>query len=134
MAKEPPLHLGAPTQQASVGPKQIAEGDAGGAPVVPFAPPPVIEEVVKREGVVKRWAVQIGVFASETLAQAQLAAFARRGVDIVGQAQRLVIPFPSLSGHTLYRARLGLFAEDEARDICKRMTQRGQACIVAPQA
>jgi D-alanyl-D-alanine carboxypeptidase len=133
LAKEPPLNLGAPALQASAAPKQIAEGDAVGAPVVAFTPQPANEDVVK-QGVVKRWAIQIGVFASETLAQAQLAAFARRGVDIVGQAQKLVIPFPSLSGHTLYRARLGLFGEEEARDICKRMAQRGQTCIVAPQA
>ena len=94
LAKEPPLHLGAPALQASAAPKQIAEGDAVGAPLVAFNPPPVNEGVVvSREGMVKRWAVQIGVFASETLAQAQLAAFARRGVDIVGQAQKLVIPF-----------------------------------------
>ncbi len=128
LAKEPPLHLGAPALATSAAPKPVAEGDAVGAPVVAFTPQPA------NEGVVKRWAVQIGVFASETLAQAQLAAFARRGFDIVGQAQRLVIPFPSLSGHTLYRARLGLFGEEEARDICKRMAQRGQTCIVAPQA
>jgi hypothetical protein len=46
----------------------------------------------------------------------------------------LVVPFASLNGHTLYRARLGLFGEEEARDICKRMAQRGQACVVAPPA
>jgi len=126
LAKEPPLNLGAPALKPTTAPGPVAEGDAVGAPLVTFNPKPA------SDGVVKRWAVQIGVFASETLAQAQLAAFARRGVDIVGQAQKLVIPFASLSGHTLYRARLGLFDEEEARDICKRMAQRGQACVVAP--
>jgi D-alanyl-D-alanine carboxypeptidase len=128
--KEPALHLGAPLLKTIPAPGQIAEGDAVGAaaPLVTFNPKPA------SEGVVKRWAVQIGVFASETLAQAQLAAFARRGVDIVGQAQKLVVPFSSLGGHTLYRARLGLFGEEEARDICKRMAQRGQTCFAAPQA
>jgi D-alanyl-D-alanine carboxypeptidase len=128
LAKDPPLDLGAPYLKPTAAPAPIAEGDAVGAPIVTFDPKPA------SEGLVKRWAVQIGVFASETLAQAQLAAFARRGVDIVGQAQKLVIPFPSLGGHTLYRARLGLFGEEEARDICKRMSQRGQTCIVALQA
>jgi D-alanyl-D-alanine carboxypeptidase len=128
LAKEPPLNLGAPALKPTAAPAPIAEGDGvEAAPLVTFNPKPA------GEGVVKRWAVQIGVFASETLAQAQLAAFTRRGVDIVGQAQKLVIPFPSLGGHTLYRARLGLFAEEEARDICKRMAQRGQACVVARQ-
>ncbi|MEA2824471.1 MAG: D-alanyl-D-alanine carboxypeptidase [Alphaproteobacteria bacterium] len=126
--KEPPLNLGAPALKPTIAPPPVAEGDAVGAPLVAFNPKP------PGDGLVKRWAVQIGVFASETLAEAQLAAFAKRGVDIVGQAQRVVIPFASLSGHTLYRARLGLFAEEEARDICKRMAQRGQACVVAPPA
>jgi D-alanyl-D-alanine carboxypeptidase len=128
LAKEPTLNLGAPALKPTLAPGPIAQGDAVGAPLVAFNPKPA------GDGVVKRWAVQIGVFASETLAQAQLAAFTRRGVDIVGQAQKLVIPFSSLGGHTLYRARLGLFLEEEARDICKRMAQRGQACVVAPQA
>ena len=127
LLKEPPLNLGAPALKATATPP-LAQGDAIGAPLVTFTP------TTANEGVVKRWAVQIGVFASETLAQAQLAAFTRRGVDIVGQAQKLVIPYASLSGRTLYRARLGLFGEEEARDICKRMAQRGQACVVAPQA
>jgi len=126
LAKEPPLNLGALPLKPTTAPGPIAEGDSVGAPLVTFNP------TTASDGVVKRWAVQIGVFASETLAQAQLAAFAKRGVDIVGQAQRLVIPFASLSGHTLYRARLGLFGEEEARDICKRMAQRGQACVGAP--
>jgi D-alanyl-D-alanine carboxypeptidase len=126
LAKEPPLNLGAPALKPTIAPPPIAEGD--GAPLVAFNPK------APGDGIVKRWAIQIGVFASETLAQAQLAAFARRGVDIVGEAQKLVVPFASLNGHTLYRARLGLFGEEEARDICKRMAQRGQACVVAPPA
>jgi D-alanyl-D-alanine carboxypeptidase len=126
LTKEPPLNLGAPALKPTIAPPPVAEGDAVGAPFVAFNPKPT------GDGLVKRWAVQIGVFASETLAEAQLAAFTKRGIDIVGQAQRLVIPFASLSGHTLYRARLGLFGEEEARDICKRMAQRGQACVVAP--
>jgi D-alanyl-D-alanine carboxypeptidase len=76
--------------------------------------------------------VQVGAFASEALAQAKLAAFVRRGVDVVGQAQKLVIPFASGDGRILYRARLGMFGESEARDICKRMVKRGQACLAAP--
>jgi D-alanyl-D-alanine carboxypeptidase len=79
---------------------------------------------------VKRWAVQIGAFASETLARAKLAVFARSGFDVIGQAQKLVIPFTS-GGRIMYRARLGMFAEGQARDICKRMEQRGQSCFVA---
>ena len=34
---------------------------------------------------------------------------------------------------TLYRARFGLYAEQEARDVCNRLTQRGQSCFAAIQ-
>jgi hypothetical protein len=96
-------------------------------PVLAFAAP-----LPTYSGVVKYWAIQVGAYASEALARAKLAAFVKRGVDVVGQAQKLVIPFASGDGRILYRARLGMFAESEARDICKRMLQRGQACLAAP--
>jgi D-alanyl-D-alanine carboxypeptidase len=34
----------------------------------------------------------------------------------------------------MYRARFGLFAEHEARDVCSQLTQRGQTCCAAVQA
>ena len=124
----PPIRLGGatPPLRTVAPPAQIAQGDGVGALSAPFVPKP--------EGVaaVKHWAVQIGVFASETLAQAQLAVFARRSVDVLGQAERYVIPY-NIGGRTLYRARFGLFAENEARDICKRITRRGHTCIAAPE-
>jgi len=125
----PPIRLGsAPLLGTAAAPTQVAQGDGAGSAPAPavFLPKPA------NTGLVKHWAVQIGVFASETLAQAQLAAFAKRGVDVIGQAEKLVIPFAAVNGHTLYRARFGLFAEDEARNICKRMTRRGQTCFAAP--
>jgi D-alanyl-D-alanine carboxypeptidase len=160
--KMPPLRLGpAPSLQTTAMSGQIAQGDGGASnsaevsgstdsvlgiesgersapapirpitvtanPVLAFAAP-----VPTYSGAVKRWAIQVGAFASEALAQAKLSAFVKRGVDVVGQAQRLVIPFASGDGRILYRARLGMFAESEARDICKRMVQRGQVCLAAP--
>ena len=78
----------------------------------------------------KRWAVQIGAFASETMAKAKLSAFVQRGVDVIGQAQTLVIPFQN-GKRIMYRARLGMFAEAEARAICNLMVKRGQSCFAA---
>ena len=157
-ATMPPLQLGPALEprmpDASV---QIAQGDGGGvadAPIiesgqrttlpnvrpVPVAPLPTVpvlanlapvNSVQASNGTVKRWAVQIGAFASETLARAKLAVLAKSGFDVVGQAQKLVIPFAS-GGHIMYRARLGMFGESEARDICKRMVQRGESCFAAP--
>jgi D-alanyl-D-alanine carboxypeptidase len=152
----------APAQQIAGASVQVAQGDGGttaDAPdlanpvpvivaqaipahaktvrAVPVSATPVLANLLPANATlasnatVKRWAVQIGAFATETLARAKLAVFARSGFDVIGQAQKLVVPFTS-GGRIMYRARLGTFAEGEARDICKRMEQRGQSCFVAP--
>jgi D-alanyl-D-alanine carboxypeptidase len=77
------------------------------------------------------WTIQIGAFADLNLARAQLAAYAEKSMDVLGQAQRIVVPFQSTDGHTLYRARFGPFVEREARQICARLTERGQTCFAA---
>jgi D-alanyl-D-alanine carboxypeptidase len=77
------------------------------------------------------WTIQIGAFADLALARAQLAAYAEKSMDVLGQAQRIVVPFQSVDGHTLYRARFGPFVEREARQICARLTERGQTCFAA---
>jgi D-alanyl-D-alanine carboxypeptidase len=75
------------------------------------------------------WTIQIGAFANAAQAQAQLAAYAEKSMDILGQAARNVAPFKSLDGHTMYRARFGPFAEREAHNVCTRLAQRGQTCF-----
>jgi D-alanyl-D-alanine carboxypeptidase len=52
-------------------------------------------------------------------------------MDVLGQSERVVIPFQSVDGKTLYRARFGPFVEAEARAVCQRMTERGQTCFAA---
>ncbi len=47
-------------------------------------------------------------------------------MDILGQAKHIVAPFQSVDGHKLYRARFGPFVEREARQVCERLTERGQ--------
>jgi hypothetical protein len=81
----------------------------------------------------KRWAIQIGAFASEPLAEAQLVAYARQALDIFAFSRRYVVPIQGNDGQTLYRARFGLFGEDEARNICNRMMEVGQTCFAALQ-
>ena len=129
IAKEHAPRIGpAPVLSASVAPPtNLAQGDSGSA-----APPAIFTPQATRDSTVKHWAVQIGAFASETLAKAKLASFARRGADVIGQAEKLIVPFPSVNGRTMYRARFGMFAESEARTICKRMVKRGQTCFAAP--
>ena len=77
------------------------------------------------------WTIQIGAFADLTLARAQLAAYAEKSMDVLGQAQRIVVPFQSIDGQMLYRARFGPFLEREARQVCARLTERGQTCFAA---
>jgi D-alanyl-D-alanine carboxypeptidase len=80
------------------------------------------------------WTIQIGAYADKAFAKAQLDAYAQKSMDVLGQAARLVVPFQSSDGHTMYRARFGLFAERKAREVCNRLTQRGQVCFAAVAA
>jgi D-alanyl-D-alanine carboxypeptidase len=79
------------------------------------------------------WTIQIGAYADKTLADAQLKTYAGKAQDVLARASRIIAPITSPQGHTLYRARFGLFAEQEARDVCNRLTQRGQTCFAAVQ-
>jgi D-alanyl-D-alanine carboxypeptidase len=117
------LAMAAPMPMAKPSPKQqqvarndIGEGDIGGdGTPVPMGP--------------KAWTIQIGAFADMNQARGQLASYAEKSMDILGQAARIVIPFQGVDGHTLYRARFGPFVEREAREVCSRLTERGQTCF-----
>ena len=75
------------------------------------------------------WTIQIGAYADQALAKAQLASYAQKAQDVLGQAARIIAPITNPNGHTLYRARFGLYAEREARQVCGQLTQRGQTCF-----
>jgi D-alanyl-D-alanine carboxypeptidase len=109
----------APTPRPALRTETVAEGDTDSSPAVPPPSPG------------RNWTIQIGAYADKTLAQAQLAAYADKARDVLGQAARIVTPGQSADGHTIWRARFGLFAENEARDVCSRLTNRGQTCFAA---
>jgi D-alanyl-D-alanine carboxypeptidase len=77
------------------------------------------------------WTIQIGAFGNAALAQSELAAYARKSSDVLGQAARIVSPLESSEGHVLFRARFGPFDESRARQVCQVLTQRGQTCFAA---
>jgi D-alanyl-D-alanine carboxypeptidase len=77
----------------------------------------------------RNWTIQVGVFGDQALAEAQLDSYAIKAKDIVGRTAHIVAPILSASGQMLYRARFGPYAEREARDVCDRLTQRGQPCF-----
>ncbi len=79
----------------------------------------------------RAWTIQIGAFADTGSARAELAAYAEKSMDVLGQAERIIVPFTGVNGQTFYRARFGLFIEREAREVCARLTERGQTCFAA---
>lgn len=79
----------------------------------------------------RAWTIQIGAFANTQKARSELASYAEKSMDVLGQAERIIVPFKGMDGHTLYRARFGPFVEREAREVCARLTQRGQTCFAA---
>jgi len=96
--------------------------DAGEGDLEPVAPAPG-----------RNWTIQIGAYADKALALAQLKTYAGKAQDILASASKIISPMQSHSGHMIYRARFGLFAEQEAREVCNRLTQRGQTCFAAVQ-
>jgi D-alanyl-D-alanine carboxypeptidase len=80
------------------------------------------------------WTIQIGAYADKALAEAQLKAYAGKAQDVLARAAHIISPAQTAAGHTLYRARFGLYAEQEAREVCSRLTQRGQTCFAAVQS
>jgi hypothetical protein len=136
-----------PSNDASVRPTQMAAGAQAqqGKPVVVAMVPKMRpglhadagEGDQDQAGVAipgRNWTIQIGAYADQAFAKAQLDAYAQKSLDVLGQAARLVVPFQSSDGHTMYRARFGLFAERQAREVCDRLTQRGQTCFAAVAA
>jgi D-alanyl-D-alanine carboxypeptidase len=79
------------------------------------------------------WTIQIGAYADKALAAAQLKTYYGKAQDVLARASQIIAPITSARGHTIYRARFGLFAEQEAREVCNRLTQRGQTCFAAVQ-
>jgi D-alanyl-D-alanine carboxypeptidase len=79
------------------------------------------------------WTIQIGAYADKAMADAQLKTYYGKAQDVLARANKIIAPITSPQGHVLYRARFGLFAEQEARDVCTRLTQRGQTCFAAVQ-
>ncbi|HSM95152.1 MAG TPA: SPOR domain-containing protein [Rhizomicrobium sp.] len=109
----------------------LGEGDIGdmGTPVRSHPATNIAKSVTQRG--MRDWTIQIGAFGDAPSAKQQLAAYAERSMDVLGQAERIVVPFQSVDGKTLYRARFGPFVEAEARAVCQRMTERKQTCFAA---
>ncbi len=127
-------HLPPPNIRPTPRAAEIGEGDIGdgGRPITLRNPATMIAKSVSAPvSTARGWTIQIGAFADMASARGQLAAYATRSADVLGQSERVVVPFQSVDGKTLYRARFGPFVETEARAVCQRMTERGQTCFAA---
>jgi len=118
-----------PTPQAKPAPSHPVQI----ASIAP-APKPAVKSAVPADVTApnaRAWTIQIGAFANTETAREELAAYAEQSMDVLGQAERMIVPFTGADGETLYRARFGLFIEREAREICTRLSERGQTCFAA---
>jgi D-alanyl-D-alanine carboxypeptidase len=82
-------------------------------------------------GAERDWTIQIGAFNDVPTARAELSAYAEKSADKLRQAERIIVPYTGTGGKTMYRARFGKFAEDEARAICITLTHEGHSCFAS---
>jgi len=80
------------------------------------------------------WTVQIGAFNDVPTARAELAAYAEKSADKLAEAEKIIVPYTGSDGKTMYRARFGNFAEQEARAICVALTHQGHSCFASTLA
>ena len=76
------------------------------------------------------WAVQVGAFADESAAEAQLTRAAERAPDEISRAIRRVTPFAWTSGRMFYRARFGGLDAQTAQAACAVLNRHGETCFV----
>jgi hypothetical protein len=76
------------------------------------------------------WAVQVGAFADEPAAEAQLTRAAERAPDEISRAIRRVTPFAWNDGRMFYRARFGGLDAQTAQAACAVLNRHGETCYV----
>lgn len=80
------------------------------------------------------WAVQVGAFANQNLAQSATAAARQNARGELGGAQTVVAGVRQPGG-TLYRARLGGLSRDAAAQACEKLSRARTNCmVVSPDA
>ena len=80
------------------------------------------------------WAVQVGAFANQNLAQSATAAARQNARGELGGAQTVVAGVHQPGG-TLYRARLGGLSRDAAAQACEKLSRARTNCmVVSPDA
>jgi len=80
------------------------------------------------------WAVQVGAFANQNLANAATAAARDHAREVLGGARTSVAGVRQTGG-TLYRARLTGLSRDAAAHACERLSRARTSCmVVSPEA
>ncbi|HEY4077219.1 MAG TPA: SPOR domain-containing protein [Rhizomicrobium sp.] len=82
---------------------------------------------------VKGWAVQVGAFADQGTANAQLTRIAAMLPSTLADTAHEVLAVTGQDGKILYRARLGGFDQTAAQSACAALGQQGEACFVSKE-
>lgn len=98
------------------------------APVLLATPRPKPANQSPNEQAQSGWAVQLGVFAREETAIAELASAALSDISGLDRAGRDIEP-TRLSGRKAYRAQLTGFNRSSAETTCKALKARGKDCL-----
>ena len=109
----------------------IAGAHASTLPVAPRLAAPVAAASASAAPSGAAWSVQVGAFASETLART--AATQAQG-SVAAAGSRAVVQSVQQGRNTLYRARVTGLSQSGAQGACERLKVRGACNVVAPGA
>lgn len=119
-----------PSATASESPQEYTKHSPRRSPLPPLRPGSAVAEApapLPREAVVTDWSVQLGVFAREEVAVAELASAALgvRGLDRAGRD----VDRMTLSGRPAFRAKLTGFDRTGALAACAALEAQGRDCL-----
>ncbi len=124
MAAPPPPPPAPPAAESARGFSLIAPAMAGSLPSRPAAV----------AGTVGPWAIQVGAFASESLARSAAESARGQARDVLAQARPAVGAVRS-GGGTLFRARLAGLSREAATQACEKLAKsRGTCIVLSPDA
>jgi hypothetical protein len=79
------------------------------------------------------WAIQIGAFGKETLAQSAIGTAKTQAREVLATAHPVVAPVQQTHG-TLYRARLTGLSREAAVQACEKLRGHGACIVLSPES
>jgi cell division septation protein DedD len=132
----PPARSAPAAQVVASAPPPPAAALSGGAPSSRFSLIPSAHAATMPRPAApgpSRWAVQVGAFASESLARSAAVEAKGKARDLAGGLA--FVQATDAQRNRLYRARIGGLSRDAAADGCEKLrAQRWQCTIISPDA